>query len=329
MNRWVLDLRCAASLLICASLLAFVGCAADVGETSAGADAVVGRESSREADAQPLVLEPIATLGRGPAKENSGIVRSRRDATIFWMHNDSGDEPRVYPIRADGRVVASTRDPESPGTLIGGAVNSDWEDIALDASGRLIVADFGNNSNARADLTLYFVEEPEPTAERTAYTRKVLFRYPDQTQRPAPRTDFNFDAEAIFTVADEVFVLTKHRSDTFTKLYRLATRDEGVVNVLEYIDRFDIRGQATGADASDDGRTLVVLTYDRIWLFEREDLGTPFFKGKISSRGYRMADGKSDSEAICFETPETVLIADEARGKLYRVLVADVRAGGG
>lgn len=312
-----------ATTLLFTSLLTLTACTTDLTDT----DTATITSPPRSAHPSHLIPDPIAKLARGPAKENSGIVRSRRSSMIFWMHNDSGDEPRIYPITIDGQVVASTRNPESPGVLIGGAVNSDWEDIALDASGRIIIADFGNNSNARADLTLYFVEEPEPTAERTTYTRKVLFRYPDQTKRPAPASDFNFDAEAIFTVGDEVFILTKNRSDTFTKLYRLATRDEGVVNVLEYIDRFNIDGQATAADASDDGKTLVVLTYERIWLFERDDLTTPFFKAKVTSRAYRMTDGKSDSEAICFESAETLLIADEARAKLYRVQLANIRAG--
>ena len=34
-------------------------------------------------------------LGDGPAEEHSGIVRSRNWADVFWMHNDTGDEPRI------------------------------------------------------------------------------------------------------------------------------------------------------------------------------------------------------------------------------------------
>lgn len=188
------------------------------------------------------MLHPIAKLGPGAGNEISGIVRSRRDASVFWTLNDSGDEPRIYPIRADGAVIRSVRYPDVPGTLVGGAINGDWEDIALDASGRIIVADFGNNSNARADLALYFVEEPEPTEGRTTFTSKVLFKYPDQKTRPAPSSDFNFDAEALFTVGDDVFILTKHRSDSFTKMYRLDDRTPGVINTLAYLDRFDIGG---------------------------------------------------------------------------------------
>ena len=272
----------------------------------------------------PIILKPVAELGPGAKKEVSGIVRSRRDPMVFWTINDSGDEPRIYPVRADGSVVKAERYPEIPGTLIAGAANSDWEDIALDGSGRVIAADFGNNSNARADLTLYFIEEPDPTEGRTTFTSKAVFRYPDQSKRPAPKDDFNFDAEAIFTIGDEVYVLSKNRSDSFTKLYRLDERADDRVNVLTYLDRFDVKGRATGADASDDGLRLAVLTYDRVWVFERAAVDQSFFTGRVRSREYAYEDGRSDSEAICFRDSETLLIADEARAKLYSLPLREV-----
>ncbi|MCL4220094.1 MAG: hypothetical protein KJZ65_01865 [Phycisphaerales bacterium] len=291
-----------------------------------GGAVVRGAEGPQHEREEALVLHPVGKLGAGAGKEISGIVRSRRDAAVFWTVNDSGDEPRVYPIRADGSVIASEREPEAPGTLVGGAINCDWEDIALDASGRLIVADLGNNSNARADLCLYFIEEPEPKEGRTTFTSKVMVRYPDQPGVPAPRSNRNFDAEAVYTVGDEVFILTKHRSDTKTTLYRLSSRESDVVNELERLGDYEVQGRVTGADASDDGLRLAVLTYDRIWLFERESTSVAFFDGQVSSRRYAMPDGEaSDSESICFETDKTLLVADESRATLYRVETDEVR----
>jgi hypothetical protein len=279
-----------------------------------------------------LILEPIGALGPGAGDEVSGIVASRRHPGVYWTLNDSGNEPRVYPVGVDGGVILSVRYPDLPGTVIGGAIDCDWEDIALDGSGRLIVADMGNNSNARRDLTLYFVEEPEPTEGRTTYTSKLAVRYPDQDAWPAPRDNFNFDCEAVFTVGDEVYLLTKHRSDTRTTLYRLDARKPDEVNTLTALGSFDIRGQATGADCSPDGLRLAVLTYTHVWLFERDDLGRPFFEGRVSRRAYAYTDGESDSESVCFGDAANLLIADEARGKLYRFPLAalqGVGAGGG
>jgi len=288
-----------------------------------------------QAEPAALVLKPVGALGPGAKKEVSGIVRGLRThdgQAVFWTQNDSGDEPRVYPIRADGSLITSAREPESPGTLIGGAVNRDWEDIALlrrpDGTSQIIVPDFGNNSNARADLAIYFIEEPEPTESRTTFTRKVLFRYPDQPGLPAPQNDFNYDAEGLFTVGEEVFILSKNRSDTFTKLYRLDDQAEGVVNTLTYVDRFDVGGRATGADCSPDGLRLAILTYTHVWLFERASVEQPFFAGRVRCRPYRLEGQKanvaSDSEAICFEDDSHLLLADETTAMLYRVPIAEI-----
>lgn len=298
---------------IAGSLVGVLGCAARSPVSAQAADGT-------------LVLHPIARLGPGAGKEISGIVRSRRDPTVFWTLNDSGDDPKVYPIRSDGLVIPSEREFNNPGVLVGQAINVDWEGIALDASGRLIVADFGNNTNARRDLAIYFLQEPEPDAARTSVDLRVPFEYPDQDAWPSGPDRFNYDAEGIFTVGEEVYILTKHRSDTMTTLYRLDHREPQERRSLTMLGRFDVRGRVTAADASDDGRTLAVLTYDRLWLFERDSLTTPFFEARSSSRSYVLHNGESDSESICFETDDILLIADEARGELYRVRLDQIRS---
>ncbi len=277
--------------------------------------------SARE---EPVLLERIASLGAGPSAENSGIVASRRHDDLYWMHNDSGNEARVYALRGDGTVVQSRRAPETPGVLIGGVLNNDWEDIAIDASDRLIVADIGNNKQARGDLVLLRFAEPAPEAAKTSAPELLRFRYPDQTARPAPSDDRNFDAEAVFTIGDTVYLLTKHRSDTFTKLYRLDEVEPGREAVLTYLDRFDVGGRVTGADASADGLRLVVLTYERVWLFERRSRREPFFAGRVSSVAYRLDDNASDAEAVCFAGDDRLLIADEGRAALYGLDLARV-----
>ncbi len=275
------------------------------------------------AGATPLVLgtdTPGVDLGRGPDLENSGIVASRRHEGVFWMHNDSGDEPRIYPVRRDGSVVPSTRRQTGTGVLLGGAINVDWEDIAVDASGHVIIADVGNNPNARRDLVLYYLDEPIPAAARSSVKKKVFFRYPDQRDWPAPPDDFNYDAEGVFTVGDVVYVLSKNRSDTFTKLYRLDAAEPFETNTLTFLERFDVGGKAVGADATPDGRRLVVVTYDAIWLFENEDLEGGFFDERIYWRPYRA----EQVEAVCFADEETLLLADEATGRLYEVPIAQL-----
>lgn len=273
-------------------------------------------------NATPVKLTPMADL-EGPAgsKEVSGIVASRQWPGIFWVHNDSGDEPRIYPVDREGRLKKSARIADSPGILVGGVINSDWEDITTDASGNVIVGDVGNNSNGRRDLALHYVVEPEPTAGFTGLLKSYFVRYPEQKTWPAAKDDFNYDCEGIFTKGDTVYLVTKRRSDTLTRLYRLDNPRTGVVNVLTPVAEFDVRGRATAADATRDGHRLAVLTYDAIWLFEAATFGSDdWFDGPVYWLPFT---GVKDAEAITFDGSDKLLIAaEEGAGKLYEVLVS-------
>ena len=259
----------------------------------------------------------IGVLGRGPASENSGIVSSRTRDDLFWMHNDSGDEPRLYPVRRDGTVYGSSREPSQAGVLLGGAINVDWEDVTALSDGTLVVADVGNNGNDRRDLMLYLIDEPSPSASRAAWRRRVFVQYPDQREFPPPRTNFNFDCEAVVAIADRIYLFTKHRSDTKTKVYRLDDFSEGVRHPLRLLQEFDIRGQAVAADALPDGSKLVLATYEQLWLFDVKDVDRPLDWpiGRLAIEGEQI-------EAVCFDGPDRVLMADEATAKLYAAPVS-------
>lgn len=260
----------------------------------------------------------IGKLGAGPAKENSGIVKSRNQNDVFWMHNDSGDEPRIYAIHRDGTVYESDRYGTTPGTLIGGAINVDWEDITTAADGTIIVADVGNGENDRRDLVLYFIDEPAANAGRTTFRKKVFIRYPDQPAIPAPQDDFNYDCEAIFTLGKSVYMLTKHRSNTATKVYRLDDFSESATHDLQLLQSFEIGGQVVAADALPDGSRLVVATYDVLWLFDVKDRDRP-----LAHPVARLPFKGEDVEAVCFNGPDEVLFAAEVTAELYSARIAD------
>jgi hypothetical protein len=271
----------------------------------------------------PLPLKFVARLPPGPNRECSGIVRSRKTADLFWTHNDSGDEPRIYPIHRDGSAYRSATDPDISGVLIEGATHIDWEDIATFDDGTLVIADMGNNGNRREDLSLYFVAEPSPTASRAPFSRKLHVRFPDQTTFPAPKNNFNFDCEAVFTFDKTVYVLTKHRSDPRTKLYRLDEPQDDQVNTLTLLGDFEIGGSVVGADCTSDGKRLTVMTYKALWLFERDDLATPFFKSRTCSRPFILPQ----AEGVCFADETTLLLTDEIVDSVLEVQLSDVAEG--
>ncbi len=267
---------------------------------------------------QPAKLKPYASLEVPANTEPSGLVKSRLWEDVYWAHNDSGDIPRIFAVHRDGRIYPSARYGAAHGVHIPDAVNVDWEDITTDDQGNLIIADFGNSEqNDRRDLCFYWIFEPHPSVGQTSVQRKVFFAYPDQEK--VPSVVRNFDAEAVFYAHDHVYVLTKHRSDSGTTLYRLDSTDPNKVNVLTLLDRFDTRGQVTGANASADGRRLAVLTYTGIWIFDAAEKER-WFDGSI--RWIPTED--EEAEAITLDGDHLIISAGEGDGDLYDVPISSL-----
>lgn len=255
-----------------------------------------------------------------PGKENSGIVKSRTLEDLFWLHNDSGDEPKIYPIRGNGEDYKVTRYAGDLGVTIAGAINVDWEDITVDDSGNVIVSDLGNNRNDRRDLVFYVIPEPNPSAGRSTFIKRYFVRYPEQSSFPAPKENFNFDCEGIFTINNVIYCFSKNRSNSLSTLYRLDNPEEGKQNVLTALETIDVGGQVVGADASADGKKLVLITYESIWLFERNSLEESFFTGTIHYAPYEA----EQCESVCFADDKTLKMVDEVTGNLFDVKIEDL-----
>jgi hypothetical protein len=265
---------------------------------------------------EPEVLKAKVEWDYWGKLELSGIVRSRSDKNVFWVHNDSGDQPRIFAIDSSGNFYQSDRYKNYEGIAIAGATNVDWEDITADNKGNIVVADVGNNGNDRKDLVLYVVPEPSPKASNTTFLKKLFLRYPDQKAFP-DKKDFNYDCEAVFFADDHFQFLSKDRSDTYTRLYRMDEEKTDQVNMLTLIDKFNIGGKVTAADASEDGKRIVVITYSAIWIFERTEPGTSYFKGHI----WWLPVSAPQIESVCFKDASTLWLLDEEKSALYEVPV--------
>ena len=261
----------------------------------------------------PLTLVPEAKIDLVDIDETSGIAKSRLWQDVFWVHNDSGDEPRIFAINSLGKVIIPEWEKgKYQGIHIAGAANVDWEDICTDSQGNLYIADCGNNDNLRRDLTIYIIKEPHPeTTSLTSVFKKFNFYYPGQDSFPPKKK--NFDCEAIFYKNGSIFLLTKNRSDKNTSLYKLDSPALFFDNPAVLIDEFPIGGRVTGADCSPEGKKLAVLTYKSVWLFELTDNSENFFKGKISYLPY----DAEWCEGICFDQNDLVVVSEP--GLIYRI----------
>ena len=254
--------------------------------------------------------------------EPSGLAASRQFVGVYWTHNDSGDSNRIFAVAANGDLIAQY--------FISNAKAIDWEAIAIDDAGFLYVGDIGNNDNERRDLTVYRVKEPDPTAvsDKLAVDRTVRFAYPDQKRFPDP-DQRNFDAEALFWAPrasdgkGTLFLLTKHRSDLRTVLYRFDDLSGSAPITLTRVGEYEVGGgsgrfggMVTGADATLDGRHLAVLSYHAVFIFERPN-GSDNYLSRPINRIDLEQDVTVQAEAIAWDGSE-LLFTNEQR-RIFRI----------
>ena len=266
-------------------------------------------------------IEPIGRLEHEALREVSGVAKSRL-GDFYWVHNDSGDEARLFAIDRDGtpRVPSwlGVSSEDWQGHAIANADNFDWEDIAL-ANGVLYVADTGNNGNARRDLGVYVIHEPRPTRVTAMRALSYLpIRYPDQRDYPGER--WHFDCEALFVADGQLHFITKHRQpgqvrsqQAGAKLYRLDTQHTDRQNVLTHVGDHEELLSVTAADLSPDGKTLAVATYTALWLFDRPASGGNWLAGPARRLDLDASLWRRYLEAIAWQDDATLLLITESR----------------
>ena len=275
-------------------------------------------------------VERIGSVTHPLLAEVSGIVKSER-GDFYWVHNDSGNGAVLFAIDAAGVPLVppwlGIAAGDWQGHVIDHATNADWEAIAL-ANGTLYIADVGNNGNARRDLGVYVVNEPDPVAVQRMKALKYLpLRYPDQ--RDHPGDVWHFDCEAVFVADGKLHFITKHRRsrrigefEPGAKLYRLDTRHVDEENVLTLVGHHDDIAVVTGADISPDGERLAVATYTALWIFDRPEEGGNWLAGRAWKLDLPQNIWQRQLEAIAWQDASTLLLINEKRD-MMRTQIAD------
>jgi len=226
--------------------------------------------------------------------ESSGLTPADEKG-FYWTHNDSGGNNKLYRIDKTGKVSDSLQ--------IGTAKNVDWEELTKDDSGNIYIGDFGNNSHARKNLTIY--------KHKDGKTEKISFRYADQTGFPAEEKVF--DCEAFFWYKGNLYLFSKDWSKKHqTKLYILPDKP-GDYSVSPK-DSIFIKSQVTAADISPDGKEFTLLTYGKIFTFDVNGGKIDFSKPKACIKV-----GRNQVEAINYTNNTDFIMTNEQR-KVYAVV---------
>lgn len=278
----------------------------------------------------PLEIKPTYFFDTKKIPESSGLARSSTYENVYWTLSDSENAPVVFALRSTGEIVfPATARENYEGIQVTGTRNIDWECLATDSAGRLIVGDVGNNYSNRRNLCFYIVPEPNPQKDVvTPPRKKISFYYPTQDEFPA--TSRNFDCESCFALNGQIYFFTKHWTNTETVLWRVDPEVE-VYQAAVPVARFDVRGMVTDAALSPSRKRLAVLTYHGVWVF---DLPPADADGKIDetkffthapARCRRLAVPSEfwQIEGVAFDDEETLLIAAE-QGVIFRVPVSEL-----
>ena len=184
--------------------------------------------------------------------EASGLAVSRRNPAWLWAHNDSDNASVLFAIDPTGTVRGRVRVP---------VPTRDWEDISAMRCGDdecLLVADIGDNRSVRAQVRIYRVREPQPGDAQTGAPQSFAASYADGPH----------NAESMFVIGDEVFIVTRDRSGA---VYQSTLTGAQSALTFRRIGQLGLRA-VSDAETSHDGKVVVVRTSNLAVLYRSADI---------------------------------------------------------
>jgi hypothetical protein len=258
--------------------------------------------------------------------EISGMANSAHRSGVLWVHNDSGDDPRLFAVGPDGRTLGILE--------ITNATARDWEEMTrfeIDGESWLLIADVGDNRAVRHDTVIYLLPEPDPIifsenpTVQIAATVVLPFRYEDGP-RDCEGVAVDVPNRQILLISKRTeppvlytlpLILSPTESDA-ELIAQKSTPLAGIVPptpaesaLLGRLGRF--RAQVTGFDISPNDRIAAVLTYGDVYLYHREAEATwvDTFGGTPERIPFK---GLPQSESLCFdEAGASLLLTTEAK----------------
>ena len=167
-------------------------------------------------------------------------------------HNDSGNASELYELDVNTLQITRT-------VTITNAENVDWEDLAQD-SNFIYIGDFGNNSGDREDLSILKIAKSDYDNSDSVTAETINFLYEDQTDF-ITTTDSDFDAEAFFSLGDNLIILTKQWQQNGTVAYRVPKLPGAFL--AERLDSYQVDGLVTGATYDENTNQLSLVGYSQ------------------------------------------------------------------
>ncbi len=263
---------------------------------------------------------PPTILGRIENRdiiEASGIVASRKNSGLLWIHND-GDDSRIFAVTHAGRTAAIYS--------IEGLSDQDWEDIGIGPGVQtgqdyLYIGDIGSAGSLPVTIYRFLepsVDENQALVETTvSAAERIDLVYPDND---------NYDAETLFVDPNngDIYIVTKtgQRSFVFRKRAPHRNAETTVMELAATLNLTQLPGNhsTTGGDMSADGNFIVIRTYSHAFLWQVPN-GNVAAAWDANPCATIALTGEPQGEAIAFTPEGDLLTTSEQRHQpiyLYR-----------
>jgi hypothetical protein len=237
--------------------------------------------------------------------EASGLVSSRANPGLMWVHNDSRNKPEVFLIDSLGEIQVTCRI---------NVPNRDWEDIAIGKGPDperwyIYVGDIGDNQSIYKIKNIYRFAEPR--ADQPFITINEV----DTLQIALEDGARDTEALMIDPLTNDIILISKWETPAI--VYRVSFPFTKEIMTARKILRLNLT-EVTAGDISPDGKEVLLKSYSDVFYWRRSDdialetllanapmvlLYEPEFQGEaitwsLDAKGYyTLSEGKASRRA--------------------------------
>lgn len=275
--------------------------------TSARTKSTSKKPHSTKPTVKPMISTPTTipgprsfSLATGALTEASGCAILKSDPNTVWLHNDSGDTPRLFALDLLKKRIRSV-------DVTGDVEARDWEDIAPVSTGGVLIGDIGDNDAVRKSVNFYRVRNL--SGESVTAERQTLHYEDGSHNAEALLVDPASPVDSL-----RVYVITKEPTG-ISGVYRAEgddLRKTGTITISG--EGFLFPNLITAADALPDGSGFILRTYQYAYLFKRAT-GQPFETSFAAKPTQISLPLLPQAESLCvFPDGKTALTTTESRG---------------
>lgn len=203
----------------------------------------------------------MAQLTNPELDEISGIDESTRYPNHYWIHNDSGDKPRIFLIDSKGQIVMAV--------YLKDYLARDWEDITVgpgpdSTKSYVYIGDIGDNNAAYPYKYIYRL--PEPNIDTAQYGQK-LYVSADRITFQCDNGRRDTETLMIDPLTKDLYIVSKR--EDWVNVYELPYPQSTTDTLSAELETAILYSHIVGGDISNDGSEIILKSYNKIFYWKR------------------------------------------------------------